>query len=262
MCQVPGLMARMPPAPRSSDARAASRGRQRSSHSLEAILETAITLLDESGEAALTFRELAARLGGGVGSIYWYVAGKDELLDRATDAVMGEVLAACEPHTQEPDPVESLRAMSLLLFGAMLEHPWVSNYLLRNVDLQPQAIRLYERFGQQLQRLDLSSRQRFWALSALLNYVIGAGAQLAPERGGGGRQPGPDRAEIEVYADGWRALDPQEFPFVHEVADIFAQHDDADDFRAGLVMMLSGLRHVVRQRAEEANGRPAPDDAR
>ena len=47
---------------------------RRASHSLEAVVAEAVALLDEAGEQALTFRALAARLGGGVASIYWYVS--------------------------------------------------------------------------------------------------------------------------------------------------------------------------------------------
>ncbi len=63
---------------------ARARGRQRASHSLDTVLAEAIGILDESGERALTFRALAARLGGGVASIYWYVASRDELLEKVT----------------------------------------------------------------------------------------------------------------------------------------------------------------------------------
>src|ERR1700712_6067155 len=84
-------------------------GRRRASHSMEAVLPEAVALLDEAGEPALTFRALAARLGGGVASIYWYVASKDELLDRATDHVLGEVLAALEGRTGSDDAIDDLR---------------------------------------------------------------------------------------------------------------------------------------------------------
>jgi hypothetical protein len=36
---------------------------------MDAVVSEAVVLLDEAGEAALTFRALAARLGGGVASI-------------------------------------------------------------------------------------------------------------------------------------------------------------------------------------------------
>ena len=82
---------------RTGAAPARARGRQRASHSLDTVLAEAIAILDESGEPALTFRALAARLGGGVASIYWYVASRDELLDLATEEVMGRVLEDGEP---------------------------------------------------------------------------------------------------------------------------------------------------------------------
>ena len=42
-------------------------------------------ILDDEGEAALTFRALSARLATGSGAIYWHVANKSELLAAATD---------------------------------------------------------------------------------------------------------------------------------------------------------------------------------
>jgi hypothetical protein len=43
-------------------------------------------------------------------------------------------------------------------------------------------------------------------------------------------------------ADEWRRLDPDAFPFVHSIVDEFAGHDDAEQFRAGLDLLLAGLR--------------------
>ena len=40
----------------------------------------------------------------------------------------------------------------------------------------------------------------------------------------------------------WRELDPAEYPFVHHVVEEFAGHDDAEQFRAGLDLLLTGLR--------------------
>ena len=43
-------------------------------------------------------------------------------------------------------------------------------------------------------------------------------------------------------ADAWRTLDPAEYPFVHHIVDEFAHHKDVDQFRAGLDLILAGLR--------------------
>ena len=49
-------------------------------------------------------------------------------------------------------------------------------------------------------------------------------------------------AYLARYAAQWRALDADEFPFIHHVVDEFADHDDAEQFRAGLDLILAGLR--------------------
>lgn len=222
---------------------ARARGRRRASHSLDAVLAEAIAILDESGEPALTFRALAARLGGGVASIYWYVASRDELLDLATEEVMGRVLDDSEPLTHGPDPVANLRALALALFDEFVRRPWFGRFMLRNNGLQPNSMAMHERIGQQLMRLDLTPRQRFHAASSIVSYVVGVAIDLAQPPPKEFLESGLGRLEfLAQFADRWRALDPEAFPFAHQVADEMATHDDLDVFRSGLDLLLDGLR--------------------
>jgi AcrR family transcriptional regulator len=210
---------------------------------MEAVLTEAVVLLDEAGEPALTFRALAGRLGTGVGSIYWYVSSKDELLDRAADHVLADVLVATEKLTRQDDPIGGLRAIAITLFAAIADRPWLGAYFMRDTGVQPNGLRLYERLGQQALRLELTPRQRFHAVSAVLGYVVGIAADL-------GQQPPQEVLDGSVGRDEylgrvveqWRALDTDEFPFIHEIADEFEGHDDAEQFRAGLDLLLAGLR--------------------
>lgn len=196
-----------------------------------------------SGPSTSGSQRTAARLGGGVGSIYWYVSNKDELLDRASDHVMADVLASTEAHPMMPDPIDSLRAISVTLFEAIVERPWLGAYFMRNTDVQPNSMRIFERLGQQAMRLDLSSQDSFHAVSAIIGFVVGTAADL-------GQRPPPEvrngTVTREEYAaehlDGWRELDPEEFPFVHHILEDFASHDDAEEFRAGRDLLLAGLR--------------------
>ena len=222
---------------------AGQRGRRRASHSLDAVLTEAIVILDESGEPALTFRALAARLGGGVASIYWYVASRDELLDRATEEVMGQVLADTEVLTHGPDPIANVRALSLALFDEFVRRPWFGQFMLRNTGLQPNSMLMFDRLGQQLLRLELTPRQRFHAVSSIISYVVGVAVDLA--------QPPPQEfldsglapsEFLAMYAERWRALDPATYPFAHQIADEFSTHDDLEVFRSGLDLLLAGLR--------------------
>ncbi|MCW2841382.1 MAG: transcriptional regulator, TetR family [Aeromicrobium sp.] len=217
--------------------------RRRASHSMQSVMTEAVALLDEAGEPALTFRALASRLGTGVGSIYWYVASKDELLDRAADHVMADVLVAVEKLPAAADPIDSMRAIAVALFAAVADRPWLGAYFMRDTGTQPNALKVYELIGQQVQRLDLTRRERFHAASAVIGYVIGIAADL-------GQQPPQEVVDgtasrddvLDRWADQWRALDREEFPFLHEIADEFAGHDDAEQFRAGLDLLLAGLR--------------------
>lgn len=206
--------------------------------SLEIVLAAAVDLLDEQGEQALTLRTLAQRLDTGVGSLYHYVAGKDELLDRATDVVLGEVLAGLE---LPAEPYEALRVLSLETYRGMQRHRWVGAYLMRDTGMQPNSMRLFELFGQQTLGLDLTAHQRFDAVSSLVSFVTGVGAEMR-ELPRAVLEQGRTQAEVLAeYATSWRALPADEFPFVHSVADEFEGHDDELQFVAGVDLLLAGI---------------------
>ncbi|MCX4238743.1 TetR/AcrR family transcriptional regulator [Streptomyces sp. NPDC020707] len=210
---------------------------------MEAVLTAAVALLDEAGGSALTFRALAARLGTGVGTIYWYVSNKDELLDRATDHAIGGVLTAVEEQPDSDDPIADLRAMAITLFDAIVDRPWLAAYFMRNTDVQGNSLRLYEKLGEQTLRLDLTPRQRFHAVSAITGVVVGTAADLGMEVPQDMLDGPVDRdAYLDRFAETWRALDATDFPFVRQIADEFAEHDDRDQFIAALDLTLTGLR--------------------
>ncbi|KQP77828.1 MULTISPECIES: TetR/AcrR family transcriptional regulator [unclassified Aeromicrobium] len=216
--------------------------RRRASHSMESVMTEAVRLLDEAGDSALTFRALAARMGGGVGSIYWYVSSRDELLERAADFVLEGVLEATEDFV-DGDPIDDLRSTAIALFEAVVDRPWLGAYFMRNTGSQPNSLRYYERVGQQVLRLGLGPLETFNAASAVVGYVVGIAADL-------GQQPPEEvidgsttRAEyMSRTVDEWRGLDPATWPFLHTILDVFADHDDSAQFVAGLDLLLAGLR--------------------
>lgn len=232
------------------DAAAPHRGRRRVAHSMEAVLTEAVALLDEAGEQALTFRALAARLGGGVASIYWYVASRDELLDRASDFVVEGVLARVRQLPTTEDPIDDMRSIAVALFDGVVDRPWLAAYFLRNTTVQPNSLAIYEHLGEQVLRLDLSARQQFHAVSAVAGYVIGSATDLGQEPPEAVVQGSVTReAFLDSAAQQWRRLDPDDYPFIHRIVDEFASHDDADQFRAGLDLLLAGLRLQASQGA-------------
>ncbi|MGW0857410.1 TetR/AcrR family transcriptional regulator [Streptomyces sp. NPDC002690] len=210
---------------------------------METVLSAAVDLLDEAGEPALTLRALAARLGTGVGSIYWYVSGKQDLLDRAIDHVLTGVLTAVEAQPRSDDAIDDLREMALKLFDAIVDRPWLGAHFMRTAVVQGNSLRLYEMLGEQTLRLDLTPRQRFHAVSAIVSVVVGSAADM-------GQEPPPEVLDGSVdrdeflgrFAETWRSLPAEEFPFVRDIVEEFDGHDDKEQFLAALELSLAGLR--------------------
>jgi AcrR family transcriptional regulator len=203
------------------------------------IVEAAIEILDADGESALTFRALAARLATGSGAIYWHVANKSELVAATTEdviaRVMTEVVSGAEPR-------QAIRATALGVFDAIDAHPWVGAQLSRE-PWQSAVLQIFESVGGQLQALGVPGRAQFDCASALVNYVLGlagqyaAGARLLPRE--------TDRsAFLATVAARWTQLDPATYPFVHQVATQLREHDDREQFLAGIDLILAGITTV------------------
>lgn len=212
------------------------------------IVEAAVEVLDAAGEGGLTFRVLTERLATGPGAIYWHVANKGELLDAATDAVVVAALATGPAGAGGP-PQDEVRAVALGLFDAIDAHPWVATQLAAQLSRAPWRTvtpRIFERLGRQVVALGVPEGGRFTATSALVQYVLGAAGQNAAN-GATGRAlpPGVGRREfLHAAATTWEDLDPDDYPFVRAVAGELRDHDDREQFLAGVDLILAGIAAV------------------
>ncbi|MGW4060494.1 TetR/AcrR family transcriptional regulator [Amycolatopsis sp. NPDC004747] len=213
--------------------------------SKEVIVQAAAAILDDGGEAALTFRALTARLSTGYGAIYHHVANKSDLLAAATDAVIARVVdgataGATAGATDGGEPREALRTVSLGLFDAIDAHPWVGAQLSRE-PWRPALMEIYERIGRLLEALEVPAEALFDAAGALVNYVLGVAGQNAANA----RLLAADEADRSAFlatvSAKWAALDPDEYPFVHKAAAHLREHDDREQFLAGVDIFLAGI---------------------
>jgi len=78
----------------------------------DAIRDAAIELFFEHGYEATSLREVAAKVGIRVGSLYNHISGKDELLASIMIGIMDDLLAAQRAvvRRHKDDPLECLRA--------------------------------------------------------------------------------------------------------------------------------------------------------
>ena len=203
--------------------------------SKERIVAAAIEILDTGGESALTFRALAARLATGSGAIYWHVAGRNDLLAESTDDVVVRVMAGVAGGAA---PRAAIRAIALGLFDAIDAHPWVGAQLFRE-PWRSAMLQILEGVGGQLQALGVPDRAQFDAACALVNYALGVAGQNAAN---GAHAHDTDRsAFLATVAARWAQLDPAEYPFVRRAAAQLREHDDREQFLAGIDLILAGI---------------------
>lgn len=218
------------------------------------IVETAIEILDSEGEDALTFRALAARLATGSGAIYWHVADKDDLLAAATDDVISRVMTDTVKGSR---PREVIRSIATGVFDALRAHPWVGGQLSRN-PWQYSVVRMLEGVGRQVQALGVSEGAQFNATTALMSFILGlagqyaAGARLYPRNVD---RSAFRKAFLKTIAANWMQLDPAKHPFVRKVAKVLPNHDDRDQFLAGIDLILAGMQASGSRRSRTAGAR-------
>ncbi|GAB7044269.1 MULTISPECIES: TetR/AcrR family transcriptional regulator [Catenuloplanes] len=207
--------------------------------SRDRIVDATVQLLDAEGEAGLTVRAVTARLATGRGAIYHHVSGKDDLLAAAADGVVGRALTGL---ADDDDAERAVRAVALAIFEAIDAHPWLGAQLARD-PAQPAVLRIWKTVGGPLRRLGLTGTALPNTGSALVNYVLGAAAQHAA-----GARRAPDeaarRAYLEDLATRWAQHDDD--PIVRETAAVLRDHDDRQQFLAGVDIFLAGARALTR----------------
>ncbi|MDT0470786.1 TetR/AcrR family transcriptional regulator C-terminal domain-containing protein [Streptomyces sp. DSM 41014] len=211
--------------------------RRKDGLSRDVIIQTAIELLDGGGESALTLRALTVHLSTGYGAIYHHVADKGDLLSTATDEVFARVLTGAVVDT---DPRESLRRLALGLFDAIDAHPWVAAELSRQ-PWRPALLDFYESIARLLDALDVPARARFDAAGTFMSYVLGEAVQNAANARHLADN-GTDRAAfLDAAAAHWAEVDPGKYPFVHAAVKQLREHDDREQFLAGVDIVMAGI---------------------
>ncbi len=78
--------------------------------------------------------------------------------------------------------------------------------------------------------LGVPKKQHWITVSTLLNYILGVGGRNEAN-GQEGRTQGLDRGDfLETVSEQWLKLNPEEYPFVRNLAAPLRTHDDRKDF--------------------------------
>jgi AcrR family transcriptional regulator len=206
----------------------------------DAIVKACIGILDAEGEAALTLRALTVRLATGYGAIYHYVADRNDLLAAATDHVIAGVVTGLVAGTA---PRQALRAVALGLFDAIDAHPWVGAQLARE-PWRPALLDIYESVSQQLEALGVPQQALSDSAGVLVNYIRGVAGQNAANARALASSKMDRAAFLATVEARWAQLDPARYPSVHRARTRLAEHDDREQFLAGIDLILAGIETV------------------
>jgi AcrR family transcriptional regulator len=220
--------------------------------SRDLVLETAVTLADHEGLAALSMRRLGQELGVEAMSLYHHVANKEALLDGMVDAVVGELNAEVGPGggpDAEGDWAGALRTRMLTARRVMLRHKWLPAVLESRTNLSPPLIAYFEGVLATLRAGGFSYDLAHHTLHALGSRAIGFSQELFDPGKGGGEAQDVSEAEMAAMAEAFPHLGAMMAEIVHEGPDTtIGWCDDQTEFEFGLDVLLDGLE---RRRARE-----------
>jgi AcrR family transcriptional regulator len=208
------------------------------------IVEAAIEILDAEGEDALTLRTLTMRLATGYGAIYYHVADRNDLLAAAADRVIAPIVTDL---VADAEPKQVLRAVALGLFDAIVAHPWVGAQLNRE-PWRPALLNIYESVAEQLKVLDVPQRGLSDSGSVLVNYILGVAGQNAANARVLANSKMDRSTFLAAVAEQWAQLDPAKYPNVLSARTQLREHDDREQFVAGIDLILAGIETVNRER--------------
>jgi len=208
--------------------------------SRDVIVQAATEILDAKGEDALTLRALTVRLATGYGAIYHHVADRNDLLAAATDHVTANIATGL---AADAEPQQALRAIALGLFDAIVAHPWAGAQLTRE-PWRPALLDIYESIAAQLRALGVPDGALSDSAGVLVNYIFGVAVQNAANARALASSKMDRSTFLATAAAQFAQLDPAKYPCVHRAGTQLREHDDREQFLAGIDLILAGIQTV------------------
>jgi len=231
-----------------------TRRRGREPITREAIVETALRLLDKDGLDELSMRRLADELDTGPASLYWHVGSKDGLLELIFDRVIGEV----EMPEPEPDRwQEQLKEVGRAGRAMILRHRDIVRISIGRIPMGPNALRASEgifsilRAGGVPDQLAVTAHHLLFAI--INGFTLDETTDLGVEIEGPMGEQAANAARDYVAA-----LPTEQFPNLLAVADHFGHTDNDQSFDLLIDLFVDGLAQRVQAQTREPSPTPTP----
>jgi AcrR family transcriptional regulator len=218
---------------------------ERAPLSRERVLRGAVAVADASGIGALTMRSLARELGVKPMSLYYYVTGKDEILDGIIDLVFSEI----ELPSAAGDWQSEMRRRAISTRRALRRHSWAIGLMESRVNPGPATLRHHDATIGTLRGAGFSVAATAHAYALLDSYVYGFALQEAA-------LPFSPETVSEITEPITRQILAGQYPHLVEMATqhtLQAGYDFGNEFEVGLTVILDALeRSKPRNQAHPA----------
>jgi AcrR family transcriptional regulator len=210
--------------------------RQRPPLTRDAIVDAALAILDADGVDALTIRRLGQELGTGAASLYWHIAGKDELGELVYDRIMGEI------ELPEPDPSrwdDQLKDLARQAYRAMLSHNDAVRLSIGRPPAGPNTLRIVEWMLALMRGADIPDQPAAYFGNTLGRFLDASVLEASTTARADNSQSDPDGADM--MREYWAGLPTDQFPNITALAATTFAADTDDLFEFGLDLLIRGL---------------------
>jgi AcrR family transcriptional regulator len=211
----------------------------------EAVLQTALELVDAEGLDALSMRRLGQALDRDPMGLYRYAANRADLLDGITELVLNELAIFAE----DPDWQAQLRRIAHDLRLLALRHPNVVPLLVTRPLSTPLGLRPLGTLRPLEQILGLLIEAGFAPNDALHVYRAYYGflyGHILNELQEFVVDPDENEALLRL---GLHRLPARDFLHLRELAPVLADYDGEAELDQGISILLSGLAELLNPRA-------------
>ncbi len=203
--------------------------------SRERILDTAMSIADAEGIAALTMRRLGQELGVEAMSLYNHVANKDDILGGMLEIAMGEIALP----SYDGDWKVEIRASAISAHDVLLRHPWASNLMLSATRMSVARLQWMDAVLGALRRHGFSAELTHHVYHALDSHIVGFALWLAS-------LPALGEDLVALAERALPEIPAATYPYLVEHID-YHLHDTGEgerEFVFGLNLILDGVERI------------------
>jgi AcrR family transcriptional regulator len=231
------------------------RVRRRPALTRQAVLTTALRLIDEDGVDALSMRRIGKALDRDPMRLYRFASSKEELLDGVVELVLGELRI---PVTPDAGWEDVLRRTARSFRDLALAHPHVVPLLVTRPLATPLALRPLGTLRPLEDLLELligagfDERGALHAYRLYMGFLHGHVLNELQER-----VHDPEESD-DLLRLGLHRLPVRDFPRIRSLAAELAAYDGLQELDEGLDVVIGGLRRQLDAAARRATSATGP----